>query len=159
MDDQAFRSQLIEFLEGKGAHADLEAAVSKLPLSQAGLTPSETPHSIWQLLEHIRITLDDLVRFSTSKDYAAIAWPKDYWPKAAGPASAAEWSVSLQAIKDHLQTFFKLIRDPETDLMRPIPWGEGQTLLREILLAGDHTSYHVGQIILIRRQLGNWKAE
>jgi uncharacterized damage-inducible protein DinB len=42
-------------------------------------------------------------------------------------------------------------------LYATIPWGQGQTLLREVLLAGQHTSYHLGQIVLLRRLLGAWK--
>jgi uncharacterized damage-inducible protein DinB len=60
----------------------------------------------------------------------------------------------VKALKADLDAFEKLIRNPESNLYAPIPWGEGQTLLREVLLAIDHTSYHVGQIVMVRKQLG-----
>ena len=49
-------------------------------------------------------------------------------------------------------------RDPAIDLAAKIPHGTGQTYLREVMLVADHTSYHVGQIVLVRRLLGIWPA-
>jgi hypothetical protein len=51
----------------------------------------------------------------------------------------------------------KLVADPKTDLYAPIPWGDGQTILREVLLLADHNAYHLGQIVLVRRLVGAWK--
>jgi hypothetical protein len=45
----------------------------------------------------------------------------------------------------------------EEHLYARIPHGDGQTLLREALLVADHNSYHLGQLILIRKMLGAWK--
>ena len=38
-----------------------------------------------------------------------------------------------------------------------IPWGDGQTILREALLLADHNSYHVAQLVDVRRLLGAWE--
>ena len=46
-----------------------------------------------------------------------------------------------------------LVGEPKNDLFAPIPHGKGQTLLREALLIIDHTSYHVGQLVDLRRLL------
>jgi hypothetical protein len=63
----------------------------------------------------------------------------------------------VRALKKGLADFEKLVGDPESNLYATIPWGDGQTLLREVLVAGQHTSYHLGQIVLLRRILGAWK--
>jgi len=49
------------------------------------------------------------------------------------------------------------VADPKTDLYAKIPHGDGQTILREALLAADHNAYHIGQLVLLRRLLGAWK--
>jgi hypothetical protein len=49
-----------------------------------------------------------------------------------------------------------MARDPAIDLLATIPHGSGQTYLREILLTADHTAYHTGQIVAVRRCLGIW---
>jgi hypothetical protein len=46
--------------------------------------------------------------------------------------------------------------DSRIDLTAPIPHGNGQTYLREIILAADHTAYHVGELVVLRRALGAW---
>ena len=51
----------------------------------------------------------------------------------------------------------KLVSDSKTDLFSKIPWGEGQTILREALLVSAHNSHHLGQLIDVRRLLGIWK--
>ena len=45
----------------------------------------------------------------------------------------------------------------KTDLFANLPWGDGQTILREALLIADHNAYHVAQIVDLRRLLGAWK--
>ena len=53
--------------------------------------------------------------------------------------------------------FLAWLRDAATDLLAPLPHGSGQTPLREALLIADHAAYHTGEIILLRRLLGNWE--
>jgi hypothetical protein len=55
-----------------------------------------------------------------------------------------------------MAAFESLLNDPEADLFRKFPWGDGQTLLREALLIADHNAYHLGQLVLVRRLLGTW---
>ena len=156
-DDRALRAQLVEFLRGESAHAGLKSVLDDFPADLRGKKPKGSPHSAWQLLEHIRIALHDLYDFSANSNYVAPKWPDDYWPKEDAPPSAAAWDASVRAVKKDVVDFEKLIGEPESNLYATIPWGDGQTLLREVLLAGQHTSYHLGQLVLLRRELGAWK--
>lgn len=152
-DDRILRDQLVEFMRGKGAHLDLKEAVKDFPAKHYGTKPNGAPHSAWQLLEHIRIALHDLLEFSTNPKYVELEWPKDYWPEAEAPPSKDAWEAAVRAIHEDIAAFEKLIGDPGSNLYAKIPWGNGQTLLREVLLAGDHTSYHVGQLVILKKQL------
>ena len=49
--------------------------------------------------------------------------------------------------------------DPRTDLLAPIPNGQGQTVLREAILVADHNAYHLGQLVTVRRLLGAWNSD
>jgi uncharacterized damage-inducible protein DinB len=60
-------------------------------------------------------------------------------------------------VKHDLLAMQRLVRDPATDLFARIPHGSGQTTLREALVLADHNSYHLGQLVLLRRLLGAWK--
>ncbi len=155
-EDRILRNQLIPFLRGEGAHAGFFSAVKDFPAEHYATLPKGCPHTAWQLVEHIRIALHDLLDFCTNPNYTTPNWPADYWPKDPAPPSTDAWNKSVAAVRQDIEAFERLTGDPASNLYAEIPWGEGQTLLREILLAGDHTSYHTGQIILIRQLLGIW---
>src|SRR5690348_4968795 len=155
-DDAALREHLIQLLEGGNAHATFDSAVKAFPVDRAGVRPKGLPHSAWELLEHIRIAQHDILRFSISADHVSPAWPEGYWPSAPGPEKESDWARSVKSIKKDMSEFQNVVRDPKQDLYRKFPWGDGQTLLREALLIADHNAYHIGQLVLVRRLLGEW---
>ena len=156
--DASLRDQLIQLLRGGGAHVDVFAALNDFPSKLYGARPEKVPHSAWQLLEHLRLALRDLLEFSTNPEYVEKKWPDDYWPKSPEPPSKTAWNSSVKALKEDLAAFEKLVKNPKSNLYAEIPWGkEHQTLLREVLLAADHNSYHIGQLVLLRRLLGTWE--
>lgn len=157
-DDRILRKQFIPFLRGQGTHADFQTAVKDFPAEHYGDRPSGCPHSAWQLVQHIRLALHDLLDFCTNSDYTSPKWPDEYWPKDPAPPSKEAWREAVAAVQQDIEAFERLIGDPASNIYANIPWGDGQNLLREALLAGDHTSYHTGQIILIRQFLGIWKS-
>lgn len=148
---------LKELLNGGHAHATFEQAVKELPAKLRGQVPEGMPYSIWQLVEHIRITQLDILEFSRDPAYESPKWPEGYWPKETAPENAATWEESIAQIgKDH-KTFIVLLEAPDADLFTPFAHGTGQNLLREAMLIADHTSYHTGEIIVLRRLMGAWK--
>ena len=156
--DSELRNQLAGLLRGGNAHVDLAAAVRNLPAAHYGVKPQGSPHSAWELVEHMRIALHDLLDFTTNPNYLEPSWPDDYWPPASAPASEAAWRASVRMLKRDLKSFEALVNDPKSNLYAEIPWAKnGQTLLREVLLAADHTSYHIGELVLLRRIMGSWK--
>ena len=156
--DKQLREQLVKFLDWPEAHADLAAAVDDFPAELRGRVPEGMPYSGWQLLEHIRLALEDIVEFSRDTSHKSPPWPEGYWPKKAAPPSDKSWEQSVKAIREDLESLRKMVGDPKHDLFAPLPGGSGQTLLREVLLAADHNAYHLGQLVLVRRALGGWKA-
>lgn len=147
----------MELLEGGHAHAGFDQAVRGFPTGKAGIRPEGSPHSAWELLEHLRLAQHDILCFSLSADYEAPKWPEGYWPAGPAPESDAAWAHSVRAFRKDLAEFEELVRDPNRDLDAKFPWGDGQTLLREALLIADHNAYHLGQLVLVRRLLGQWK--
>ncbi len=156
--DQVLRQQLAALLRGGQAHATFADAVAKFPIERAGERPGKLPYSAWQILEHIRIVLRDLLDFVSNSEYVAQEWPAAYWPKQSAPPDGDSWQQSIQAIHADLKIFEELVTKPDSNLYSAVPWGKhGETLLREVLLAADHTNYHVGELIVLRRLLGAWK--
>jgi hypothetical protein len=159
MDPNAeLRKQLLALLDGGQAHATFDDVVKDLPAKLRGVVPESLPYSAWQLIEHLRITQRDILNFSAppTGGYHAINWPDDYWPKSVEPPTEHAWDQSIAAIRSDLKHFEDLIRKPESDLFKPFRWGDGQNLLREALLIADHTAYHLGELVVLRRLLGEW---
>jgi len=155
--DKALRSHVLELLKGGHAHADLDSALADFPAKLRGQKPKGSEHTAWQLLEHIRIALWDILEFSRNAKHVSPKWPEGYWPKTEAPPSAAAWNTSIRKVQADQKAMEKLVTSARSDLLAPIPHGTGQTLLREALLLADHNAYHIGQLILLRRLLGAWK--
>ncbi len=154
--DAALREHVVEVLTGGHAHATFEQAVKDLPVELRGKVPKGGEYSAWQLLEHLRIAQLDILEFSRDAKHESPKWPEGYWPKEKAPADDKAWDKSVRAFKKDLREMCALVEDPKTDLFAKIPHGDGQTILREALLAADHNAYHVGQLVLVRRLLGAW---
>ena len=157
-ESDALRQHLLDLLRGRNAHADFDTVVADFPSRMRGVKPPGAPHTAWQLLEHMRIAQSDILEFSRDAKHKSPAWPEGYWPKTEAPPSAASWNNSLRSFRADLKAMAKLLADKKTDLFAQIPHGTGQTILREVLLVADHNSYHLGQLVLLRRLLGAWKA-
>lgn len=157
MNDKALREHVLSLLAGGNAHLDWKAAFKGIPPKLRGVRPNGLAYSIWELLEHMRTAQRDIYEFSWNSKHVSPEWPAGYWPKTQAPPSAKAWDNSLKAFAQDLASMKKLVENPKTDLFARIPHGTGQTILREALLVADHNAYHLGQVLTVRRLLGNWK--
>jgi DinB superfamily len=153
--DLSLRHHLVDLLKGGNAHASFDQAVDGIPPNLRGQKPPAFPHSPWMLLEHLRIALWDILEFSRDQKHVSPKWPEGYWPADTAPSSAA-WDTSIKNFRKDLKAMEALVTNPKTDLYARIPWGDGQTILRQALLVADHNAYHVAQLIDVRRLLGAW---
>jgi len=151
------REQLVKLLSWQDAHVNFDDAVEGVPPQKQGVRPAGLPYSLWELLEHMRITQRDILDFCRDPAYQAPKWPDDYWPKNTILPTPEAWQESVAAFRADRETLAQLIADPTLDLYAEIPHGEGQTYLREALLVADHSAYHIGEFVAVRRLLGVWK--
>ena len=156
--DPDLRQHLLDLLSGGGAHAKFDDAIEDLPPALRGAKPPNYPHSPWMLLEHLRIAQWDILEFSRNKKHVSPPWPEGHWPETDAPPTAASWDKSVKSFRADLKAMQDLVANPKTDLFAKIPWGDGQTILREALLVADHNAYHLGQLVDVRRLLGAWKS-
>jgi len=153
---EQLRQQLARMLDWHEAHADLGTASKDFPAELRGTVPPGMPYSAWQLLEHIRIALWDILEFSRDPKHKSPQWPEGYWPATVAPPDDDAWDKSMNSIRKHLEEMRKLVLNRSHDLFKPLAHGESHTLLREVLLAADHNAYHLGQLVLVRKSLGAW---
>ena len=154
--DKSLRAHLRKLLDWGDAHAGFDAAVEGVPAKLQGVVPEGHAHSLWQLLEHLRLAQRDILDFCRNPKYEEPVSMDAYWPRSAAPPASGAWQESIAEFHGDLQGLRDLAEDTGVDLFERIPHGSGQTYLRELLLVADHNAYHVGQMILVRRALGNW---
>jgi hypothetical protein len=152
--DKSLREHLLYLLKGGGAHISFDDAMGDWTLQLAGVKVANSPHTAWMLLEHLRLAQLDILDFSRNPKHVSPPWPEGYWPASEAPTDEKAWIASMAAFKKDLRTMVRLVSDRKTDLYALIPWGDGQTILREALLLADHNAYHLGQLVMLRKSIG-----
>ena len=153
-DDSSLRDHLRTLLDWDHAHMKFDDAVEGFPPALRGKRPAGGPHSPWELLEHLRIAQWDILEFTRNPKHVSPPLPAGYWPATEAPPTESAWDESVAAFRADLRALADLTADPSVDLFARIPHGDGQTVLREVLLTADHNAYHLGQLVMVRRLLG-----
>ena len=158
MSDEALREQLVRSLDWQEAHVSFDDALKDLPADKRGTRAPGFEHSVWELLEHMRIAQEDILDFCVNPKYVHnLKWPDDYWPRHAEPPNAAAWDDALASFRRERDKVKELARATK-DLYASVPTGKPQqTYLRALLLLVDHNAYHLGQIVAVRRAIGAWR--
>jgi hypothetical protein len=154
--DQQLRHQLAKLLRSGQAFTPYKKVLEGITAADAGTPVPGLPYTLWKLIEHLRLTLYDILEFSRDPAYQSPEWPAGYWPSAASPADQAELDKSIRAISEGVEAMVQLVQDPARDLFEPFAHGDGQNLLREAMLVAEHNAYHLGEIVVLRRLLGIW---
>jgi hypothetical protein len=154
--NKELRIHLQKMLDWQDAHVGFDSAIQNIPSRLRGVQPQGLPYSAWQILEHMRICQFDILDFCRNPHYKEMAF-EEYWPKTTSPPSEDAWNKSIASFQKDREDLKKLAMNPEVNLFDRIPHGSGQTYLRELLLVSDHNAYHTGELIAIRRLLGDWK--
>jgi hypothetical protein len=147
----ALRTIVVDGIRAYRAHIDFESALEDFPLEMRGWKPAGSPHTAWQLLEHMRIAQWDILEFSRNPKHESPEWPAGYWPKSDAPPNVKAWDCSVNAFRREAVEFCQLIQELQNNLLEPFPYGEGQTLLGEALLVISHNSYHLGQLMYVKK--------
>ena len=152
----------IELLDGQGAHASPLGCISDLSAESAGRRVAGFPHSIFDLTFHLNFWMDYDLRRMQGRPLPYPEHASGSWPADAPPVDESRWSKTVEAFASPLGQVEQLARSDSAGLARAIepthPFhAERASALGDVLwqlLA--HNSYHVGQIVMLRRMLGLW---
>lgn len=154
---RALRELLAHQLDWGEAHVGFERALADFTDESSSVVPGGSAHSGWQLLEHMRRAQADILDFCVNPDYVYPASMDEYWPDAA-PGAGETWDATVAAFLRDISALKHLALDETRDLMEPVPAARSgsQTLARALILVTDHNAYHLGQLVALRRTLGQW---
>jgi uncharacterized damage-inducible protein DinB len=153
---------LTELLRGKGAHADPVACVEDISAEIAARHAAGFPHSVGQLVFHMNYWMDHELRRVRGERPKYPEHSSESFPTAPSPAEAREWDRLRIQLASLLAEFAELGQSSGVELNRQIEAvHEGDTKIAGTLEAVlwqmvAHNSYHVGQIVMVRRALGAW---
>ena len=159
-----FMSQraLTELLRGKGAHADPIACVEDLSAEQAARQVPGFPHSVGQLVFHINYWMEYELRRIRGERPVYPEHSSESFPGEPSPVDAPQWDELRSRLANLLAEFAELAQSSRTELDRQIETAyDGDkkvagTLEAVLWQMVAHSSYHVGQIAMVRRALGAW---
>ncbi|RYG27977.1 DinB family protein, partial [bacterium] len=114
---EELRRELTAALRGGQACDTIEQILSEVPAGKRYERAQGMERSPWQVLDHMRFTLEDLIVYYTNSNgqYRSPDWPDDYWPATVG--SGEEWEKSLAGFNEAQGKMEELISTG--DLVRP----------------------------------------
>jgi uncharacterized damage-inducible protein DinB len=140
-------SMLKSLLLGGQAFASVERMLAGLTLDTALKPVPGVPFTLYGVLWHLELCQDVVLKLVAEEDVAFPA-PEAQWPGAA--PTPEEWEDLLERLRAGLYEASELAALP-----RDLP--ERDRELLEDLTA--HNAYHWGQVVLLRRLLGDWQDE
>ena len=156
MQDSILRESLARLLrEGRG-HVSIERTLDGIKPELRNVRSEPQLHSIWDNLEHIRRVQESLLRWTLDPTWQQPDYPGGLWPVEAETLTEETWSASVSGFFSDLEELVDMVNDTSLDLTTKVPHSKRATYLDQALLGADHNTYHLSQIVLVRKTLGNW---
>jgi hypothetical protein len=153
----AVRAEVRALVHGP-SYMTFDDVVADFPMEHINTRPPNVPYTPWHLLEHIRITQRDILEYIEDPEYRLSAWPDDYWPKPDRQADAAAWKKTVADFRRDRAALEKIAADPRVPLGSALPYAPQHTVIRELLIASEHNTYHIGELAILRQVMGTWPA-
>lgn len=150
-DDSAFQQVASRALTGKGAHALTADVFGGLNWQIAGVRPMGIPHSVFQLVNHIVFWEEWGVQWLGGKSPKVPAHAAGSWPGKVRPVNRSEWNRTVRRHREALKALHRGSRCKDLLIKRG-----NRTPLEMLHLIASHTSYHVGEVVMMRQMLASW---
>ncbi|MFX0118631.1 MAG: DinB family protein [Promethearchaeota archaeon] len=141
-------------LVGKGIHVDPREALKELSPAIARKKPdnNEGVHSCWELLHHIVVWQDAMIEAikGNDVDWGDIAKTRN-WPSEDMLADDANFTNLVLKFEKGIEEAKKLIKSVNYYELMPAWENHPKILGINVLL--QHNSYHIGQIVIVRKLL------
>jgi uncharacterized damage-inducible protein DinB len=148
------RKAFADALYGKHAHYDVLKALQGISAEDAKKHPIKDGRSIWDHLYHIVFWHDITLRAIQGEEFDWKAIHGTDWLPKETKLTEKAWNELFESFSKHL---IKLKEIAEKEDLDRLLKGFGNTPIgRSILVEFQHNSYHIGQIVILRKKLGLW---
>jgi hypothetical protein len=151
------RAEVRKLVHGP-SYMTLEDVVAGFPMEHINTRPPNVPYTPWHLLEHMRIAQRDILDYIKDRQYRLPRWPDDYWPAPETQADARAWRKTIADFRRDRAALEKIAGSARIPLGSPLPYAGQHTYIRELLIASEHNTYHIGEFAILRQVMGTWPA-
>jgi len=155
MKKDAVRAEVRNLVHGP-SYMTFDEVVADFPMEHINTRPPNVSYTPWHLVEHMRIAQRDILEYIKDRDYRLPKWPDDYWPAAEAKADAKAWRKTVTGFRRDRAALEKIAGNPRVALGAPLPYARQHTYIRELLIAAEHNTYHVGELAILRQVMGTW---
>ncbi|MHA2364281.1 MAG: DinB family protein, partial [Candidatus Hodarchaeales archaeon] len=143
---------------GKWTHIDPKKVLEGLNPAKARKTIDNKSHSCWELLHHIVIWQDAIIKQIKGEtlDWNKIQ-KKDNWPTKESTIDDSNFINLVNRFHQGVEEAKKLIN--HVNFTKTTLLAEGLpevSIIKLYIVLLQHESYHIGQIITVRKCLGDW---
>ena len=151
----AMRAEVRNLVHGP-SYMTFDEVVAAFPMEHINTRPPNVPYTPWHLIEHMRIAQRDILEYIKDRDYRLPKWPDDYWPASEATADAKAWQKTVAGFRRDRAALVKIAANPRVVLGAPLPYARQHTYIRELLIAAEHNTYHIGELAILRQVIGAW---
>lgn len=152
--NKSFSQALVKALVGERGHIPIAKALPDITVELAGRSTPEIPYTIYQLLKHMSYWQTFMLVYLDGEKPVLPSSVQESWPAEQRPSGDEEWQ---QVINEFLQGVDKaLLIAQSAQLDEAVPHFPGETKAGILRNIASHNSYHLGELVLLRRLYGAW---
>jgi uncharacterized damage-inducible protein DinB len=155
-ESQRIADQLRRAMEGEAWHGpSVLEVLAGLDARQAAARPLAAAHSIWEIVVHIRVWNETVVR-RLHGEVVELS-PAEDWPTVS-KTSDADWEDEVRALKlAHAKAYNAFYALPDSRLLETAPGKPAfHNFYYEMHGLVQHDLYHAGQIAVLKKALGEF---
>ena len=145
---------LCNALTGNRAHVNPERAFEGLTWRQVGAEVPGSPHTIWQLLKHLNYWQDRLISRIEGMKVLPAKTSDDGWKFDKAPVDEGCYRQELGKLLTGINYMTQTLLPENHSLIGSK--GDYPHGFAVIQTMASHISYHLGEVVLLRRMLGLW---
>lgn len=140
-------------LEGKQAHLSPDRALGGLRLNVTGRKIPNTPYTIWQLLKHMNYWQDKFLARLQGEEVTEDASWVEGWEETLNADSQQELDQEINKLLQSIELTKTLMTEQDNPIRDQTFYATKYDVVQSM---ASHISYHLAELILLRRIFGAW---